>query len=229
MAENPLYCPGQHPDQHYGCHTYSQHGEDLVVLNLFTLAGIDKPGYLDLGAHHPHTISNTRLLYERGSRGVNVEANPALLRAFQVYRPDDLTLNVGVVPKGSRIDTLMMYDSTSGRNTMSEQEAARVLSKREMGPIKDRLKVPTMTIDEIVKACPGGVFPPFLSIDLEGLDYDVLNTADFSQSFPLVICAEVRRDDTSVAQLLVERDYIIHSRMGENVIFIDRSIESKVY
>ena len=70
-----------------------------MLCNLFRLMGIERPGYLDLGAHHPYVISNTALLYERGSRGVNVEANPALVVAFREVRPDDVTVNVGVGPE----------------------------------------------------------------------------------------------------------------------------------
>src|SRR5690606_9910227 len=71
-----------HPDQHYGHITYSQHGEDLLILNLFDQLQIKNPSYLDLGAHHPTDISNTKLLYDRGSRGVNIEANRHLIEAF---------------------------------------------------------------------------------------------------------------------------------------------------
>lgn len=89
----------RHRNQKFGRTTYAQHGEDLMICNLFSIIGVDRPGYLDLGAHHPYVISNTALLYERGSRGVNVEANPVLLDAFREARPEDVSVNLGVGPE----------------------------------------------------------------------------------------------------------------------------------
>ena len=77
-------------DQLYGSRTYAQHGDDLAILNIFDMIGITRPSYLDIGAHDPFKISNTALLYLRGSRGINVEANPRLIEAFRVQRPDDV-------------------------------------------------------------------------------------------------------------------------------------------
>ena len=68
--------------------SYSQFGEDLALINLIG----DRTGrYLDIGAHHPSRFSNTRLLYERGWSGVNVEANPELISAFEKARARDTT------------------------------------------------------------------------------------------------------------------------------------------
>ena len=77
--------------------SYSQCGEDLIIAFLFRSLGIERPGYIDIGAHHPTYLSNTRLLYARGSRGINIEANPALIRRFRTQRPGDVNLNIGIV------------------------------------------------------------------------------------------------------------------------------------
>jgi len=71
-----------HRDQWFGGRTYAQHGDDLAVLNIFKRLGIEKPSYLDVGAYHPFDLSNTALLYERGSRGIVVEPNMALGNAI---------------------------------------------------------------------------------------------------------------------------------------------------
>jgi hypothetical protein len=58
-----------HPHQWYGGRTYAQHGDDLAIINLFNCLRIRQPSYLDIGAHHPFHLSNTALLYQRGSAG----------------------------------------------------------------------------------------------------------------------------------------------------------------
>ncbi len=95
-----------HPDQAFGDKTYSQFGEDLILLNVFYKLGIEKGRYFDVGAHNPWNISNTALLYERGWRGVCVEANPNQISGFELARPEDNILNVGV---GCSIGTAPFY------------------------------------------------------------------------------------------------------------------------
>ena len=56
-----------HPDQLFGDKTYAQHGDDLVIRAIFHSLGIATPSYLDVGAHHPERISNTKLFYDNSS------------------------------------------------------------------------------------------------------------------------------------------------------------------
>jgi hypothetical protein len=209
-----------HPDQHYGHLTFSQHGEDLMIVNLFKLMGIDKPSYLDLGAHHPVDVSNTALLYSRGSRGVNIEANDDLIGAFKDHRVGDINICVGVGPKSGSYD-FMMFDDRSGRNTLSFEEFQKTFPGV---PAKTRTIV-VKTLNEIVEyieCIGGGKWPDFLSCDLEGLDYDTLLAASFGVlDGPKIICVEVRHGETlKFAEMLNRKGYCDYCRMGENMIFV---------
>jgi FkbM family methyltransferase len=212
-----------HPDQAFGHISFAQHGDDFMTLNLFRLLGIEKPSYLDLGAHHPFDISNTALLYARGSRGVNVEANPILFPAFLVHRPMDMNLNVGVGPK-SGTKPFYMYDDKSGRNTFS---AAEVKSLEGLMTVKTRVDLPIVTLDEIIQFHCGGLYPDFLSCDIEGLDYVVLAGADMSKSAPKVLCVETRRhEEMSMRIMLASKDFKFYCRMGENLFFVHKGVEN---
>jgi FkbM family methyltransferase len=207
----------RHRDQIFGSTTYAQHGEDLMLCNLFRLMGLDRPGYLDLGAHHPYVISNTALLYERGSRGVNVEANPLLVEAFREARPDDLTINVGVGPEQG---TLPFYQFTkqSGLNTFSE---AIVAARSDRHPVEEVVHLPVWTISKIVDEYCGGVYPDLLSLDLEGLDLAVLKSADFSISRPRVVIAELQGEEAEEARLLMYGwGFRVLCRMVSNLLFV---------
>ena len=50
---------------------WSQYGEDLVLLSM--LKDVDRGFYVDVGAMHPKYESVTKLFYDRGSRGINLE------------------------------------------------------------------------------------------------------------------------------------------------------------
>jgi len=112
----------------WGHTSYSQCGEDHIIRFLFDqYLGIEKPSYLDLGAHHPNGINNTRLLYRRGSSGINIEANPDMLRNFERLRPREINLNIGVVDaenSGRPLDFFVM--SVPKMSTFSEDEAQRL-------------------------------------------------------------------------------------------------------
>lgn len=214
-----------HPDQHFGPVTYAQHGEDLMLLNLIHLIGTGPKTYLDLGAYDPTTISNTRLLYERGHRGVNVEANPNLIEAFERERPEDVNVcrAVGLLAGAG---PLYMFSSTSGRNTMSIDEV-----QNYDHPVEQTLTVPVSTINQIVECCCNGRFPDILLCDIEGLDYDVLDSADFERlGRPMIICVETRRHEGERMRTMLNRKgFGFLCRMGENLIFLRAEMMQRVY
>lgn len=215
-----------HPDQRWGHISYAQHGDDFMLINLFELLGVVKPSYLDLGAHHPFIISNTALLYARGSRGVNVEANPDLIKEFEKHRPEDKNICVGVGPTAG-VFTFYKYSDTSGRNTFSRSETKTL---EGVLTVKNTIELPVVTIDGIVERHCDGRYPDLLCTDLEGWDYEVLHSADFSRSKPKVIVAEVRHNDAlSITMLLNMRGFFTYCRMGENIFYIDKEYINRVY
>lgn len=216
-----------HPDQHYGCFTFAQHGEDIIFLNIFKLLGIDAGGYLDLGAHHPETISNTKLLYDRGWRGVNVDANPYVIKEFERQRPADTTVNAAVALKAGEVE-LYLYSRQSGRNTIDPAEVERM---RHWASPRETQRVPSLTINNIVQLYCKGHFPDLLSMDIEGMDYDVLQSARFEEfGFPKVVCVETRFQDTVRMQgMMVDKGYSLYMRAGENLIFVLREYWTRIF
>lgn len=214
-----------HPDQHFGSVSYAQHGDDFMLLNIFKLLGIENPSYLDLGAHHPFIISNTALLYERGSRGVNIEANPNLYQNFVLFRPEDTNVNIGVGLKDG-LSPFYMYSDTSGRNTFSQEESKSVPGMT----IKKVIDLPIITINQVKDLYCDGVWPDLLTTDIEGLDYSVLESMHMDENHPRVICTETRiNDGEKIKALLKDRNYFCYCRMGENLFFVHEAFRSKVF
>lgn len=179
-----------HPDQVYGPSTYAQHGDDLIILNIFDAMEIERPSYIDIGAHHPVNISNTALLYKRGSRGVNVEANPNLIEAFHQLRPDDVNLNCGVSDQPGSM-TFYMIDKWSGRNTFVKASAEQFVRENPAFRIELEIPIEVVTVDQIIEKHCGGAFPDFMSIDVEGLEYRILKSITYERWAPKLICAEI--------------------------------------
>ncbi len=218
-----------HRDQRWGCTSYAQHGDDFMLLNLFELLGVKKGTYLDLGAHDPKDISNTALLYERGWRGVNIEANPHLFQGFVKGRPEDFNVCCGVGPASGE-GILYLYSTTSGLNTMDSGQV-RELSDA-MGQPRDQLIVPVKTLDEIVAQYCGGVWPELLLSDIEGFDYAVLRSANLESSGPnpLVVCVETRKSDSARMKAMMEgKGFLSYCRMGENLFFVRERFYDKLF
>jgi FkbM family methyltransferase len=207
-------------DQLYGPRTYAQHGDDLIILNIFDMIKIARPSYLDIGAHDPFKISNTALLYMRGSRGINVEANPQLIKAFRTQRPEDVNLNVGVAPEAGTL-TFHMFDERSGLNTFSPEQARRIEQGGQFR-VRKKIEVPTMTVTDILDTHWSGGFPDFLSLDVEGLDLDILMSIDFARAAPKLICVEANSAEIGRRMLafLEAKNYVLFFRAAANLFFL---------
>lgn len=222
-----------HQDQRWGHISYAQHGDDLLLINLFELIGIPKPSYLDIGAHHPEIISNTALLYNRGSRGLNVDANPELIEKFKELRPEDVNLNLGVGPKTGKMPFYLFNSGPgshgAGRNTFSEKDRDQVIS--EGWPVARTIDVPVITLNNLVKHyATEGKFPDLLTLDVEGFDYAILEDTMFHpEDYPKVICVEARKHEQErFKMLLAFRGYKCLIRLAENLIFIRSEFEELV-
>lgn len=221
-----------HPDQRWGGRSYAQHGDDYMILNLFNLMGIERPSYLDVGAHHPSIISNTKLLYDRGCRGINVDANPELMMAFTDERPDDVNLLYGVGPEvGSK--TFYMFNLKNGqhgagRNTFCEKERDHII--REGWQVARMMEIYVTTLNHIVDSWSLSAWPDLLCVDVEGWDYEILKSAQFKLNSPKVICVETRRNESlHMGQMLKKKGFFPYCRMGENMFFVASEFMDLVY
>jgi hypothetical protein len=190
--------------------SYSQCGEDLLIAFLFEMLGVEKPSYMDIGAHDPNYLNNTKIFYDRGSRGINIEANPTLMRSFERLRSRDINLNVGVVDESSGAVTLDFYVmSMSTMSTFSKEEAERLVRETSL-KIARVIPVTTRGLAAIVRDCWQGIFPELLCVDIEGLDAVIIpSIASFEQKKrPSVICIETLTYSESARPERKRRDLI---------------------
>jgi hypothetical protein len=62
---------------------------------------------------------------------------------------------------------------------------------REKGyKIEKVLKIPLVRIDRVIAEHFGGAAPDYLSIDVEGLEFEILKTLDLTRYRPKVVCIE---------------------------------------
>lgn len=210
--------------------SYSQAGEDAVLSFLFSDKKISKINYLDLGTNIPDFGNNTFLFYTRGSRGICVEADALLINAIKTKRPEDNVLNLGVNinDNGETVKPFYVFNEPS-LNTFDHKEA---LKREGYGSFKiiRTDNVVLMTIAEIIdKHC--SALPDLLSIDIEGLDLQVLEALDLSR-YPIpVICAEtctysenhIRPKDDRIQAHMIANGYFVYADTYINTIFVNHS------
>ena len=63
------------------------------------LKKIKKGFYVDIGCYHPMKDSHTALLYKNGWKGVNIDISKESIEMFNIFRPKDINLNIGISTK----------------------------------------------------------------------------------------------------------------------------------
>lgn len=212
--------------------SYSQSGEDLIVKFIFDALGIINPSYLDIGAHHPFYLSNTALLYELGSRGINIEPDPTLFKTFLKDRALDKNINMGVGMEKADVDFYII--SVPTLNTFSRKEAERYIDEGDY-QITDVVKIPVDCVQNIIDKYNTGVFPHFLNIDAEGVDELIVKSIDYEKNYPIVICIETLTFSTSgnglkntaIIDFLLKNNYLLYADTNINSVFVKKDLWQK--
>jgi FkbM family methyltransferase len=172
--------------QNYPYSSFAQVGEDMILDRYFNEK---KSGfYVDIGANHPYIYSNTYKFYLKGWRGVNVDANLGTKKLFDAVRPKDINMDAGVSLTPGESDFYMFENNVF--NTLDKQTAERHCKEFSIS-VKEIIKVRTTTLADILNT----YLPPFqkidfMSIDVEGLDMEVLRSNDWEKYKPEVLAVE---------------------------------------
>lgn len=205
--------------------SYSQCGEDLIIKYIFKLRGINKPSYIDIGANDPFFINNTAIFYKEGCRGINIEANPNLIESFFNNRSEDVNLNIGIGNKEDFLDFYIMNDPTL--SSFSKEECNNYI-KTGKYKLAETKKIKLITLKHVIDKHNSGVFPDFMSLDAEGMDFEILQSIDFNKTSPKVICVEAaeyspigageRRSE--LINFLVNKGYYEYANTNLNAIMV---------
>lgn len=163
--------------------SFAQEGEDCLLERL--LAGKQDGFYVDVGAHHPQRFSNTYRFYLQGWRGINIDPLPGTKKRFDRLRPRDTTIECGIAERSGE---LLYYQFDEGAFNTFDEALAR---SRAAQPIATT-RVITLPLAQVLRQHGAvGQSIDFLSIDVEGLDLQVLRSNDWSQFRPTYVLAEV--------------------------------------
>lgn len=220
LVEYKDYCSGDFfiPD-FYSKVSYSQYAEDLLIESVLTeYIGFTDTGYfIDIGAYHPYKFSNTYKFYLNGWRGINIEPTPNKIELFNILRPGDININVGVSSKETSMD-FYIY-SENAYNTNDIDLVRERISNKNLHYIEKRM-VNFLTLQNIVDTYMGEKKFNLLNIDVEGHEMDVLNSYNWSFK-PYIIAIEMFNIEKSdVKDFLEAKNYRLMAKSVATGIFV---------
>lgn len=214
--------------------SFSQCGEDLLVAFILkNVMQINKISYLDIGCNHPYRLNNTAILRKEFEvrKGILIEPNPDLFHLIREKRKQDICLNIGVGLRGEVLPYYMMDNDTL--NTFSKEEADNAVQKGFQ--VKKCMDVKIYEINAILQKYFTDSGLDFLSIDIEGNDFEVLKAIRYDRIRPSVICTETLefmggKDERlfGLIEFYKKKDYVLIADTWINSVFIDvRQVKNK--
>ncbi len=202
---------------------YSQEGEDIIVARYFK--GKTSGFFVDVGAHHPTRFSNTYKLYLSGWTGINIDATPGSMIPFLQMRPKDINLEVGV----SDVENELNYYQFSepALNTFSKERMEFIL-KETPYKLVHSIKQKTQRLDKILdQYLTKNQTIDFLTIDVEGLDLNILESNDWNKYRPQMILVEDlyksldEINNSKCYQYLKKLDYTLTAKTFNTLLYSD--------
>ena len=208
--------------------SYSQEGEDMILARLF--AEKKEGFYVDVGAHHPQRFSNTYMFYLKGWRGINIDAMPGNMKLFNEIRPKDINLEF---PVSDSNHNLTYYEFNEPALNGFCDEISKKRDGLKQYKIVAQKELYTYTLSQLLdEYLPSNQKIDFLSIDVEGLDYNVLNSNNWQKYRPQVVLVEdlalssLREIDASkVITFMYEQKYNLYCKTVNTLIFITKYLQ----
>jgi FkbM family methyltransferase len=173
--------------------SYAQNHEDILLWR--ALKHIKTGFYVDVGANDPSDDSVTKLFYERGWSGINIEPSQEVYANLCQERSRDINLCCAV---GAHEGLTTFYDVPTRGWSTSDPGIGEY--RRSQDHAVDTREVPIHRLDGLLeKYCEGPLH--FLKIDVEGAEANVLQGLDLHRFRPWILLIE------SVSPITNEPDY----------------------
>ena len=200
---------------------YSQWGEDKYINDFFK--DIKNGIYLDIGCFHPFMYNNTCLLHRKGWRGINIDINPTSIDLFNIVRPNDINLCT-TINETKKTFEVYYDDPFSPVNTLDKQfyEKLKIKSNKDT----KKLTVESKSMKEILNISKIDNSIDFINLDVEGMDYKILQNINLNQLKPKLISVETHNVNgtksnnfESILTLMKKGRFSIHKRVGPTTLF----------
>lgn len=198
---------------------YGENSEDVLINSFFRKK---KQGvYLDIGCYHPIRASLTYGLFKKGWSGINVDISKNTINLFNICRPKDLNLNIGI----------------SDENLETEYFQAGIINQanslNEINNAK-KVKIKTVNLDTLIEKYQIKKID-YLNIDAEGLDYKVISGFSLKKIRPILITIEDFNNQNydiknlmknEINDFFYNKNYFLYSRTYCTSFYIDNKYKN---
>lgn len=202
--------------------SWSQEGEDQILRRIFE--GNSKGFYIDVGAHHPRRFSNTYLFYIQGWSGLNIDAMPGSMKSFNKCRPRDINIEVGIGLHECQMDYYIFNEPAL--NGFSKELSNERHDAESAYKINKIIKVNMLPLCMVInRNLPAGQTIDFMSVDVEGLDFEVLRSNDWTKYRPKFVLTEILSNSlhdielSNIGQLMTDVGYVVYAKCVNSVFF----------
>lgn len=193
---------------------YSQDKQD-EYLETYIFKGYKNGFYVDVGAHDGITINNT-LYFQKNNNwnGINIEPIKKIFDKLVINRPNDINLNYAVCNNDGETEFLNNIGYTemiSGiKHTFDQRHLNRLqLENEKYSSFTELIKVKTRKLETILDENNISHIN-YLSIDVEGAEFEVIKSINFDKVFIDVIGFENNYNDKSfyITKYLYSKGFI---------------------
>ena len=195
--------------------SYSQSWEDRTIHNLLN---INVGTYIDIGAGTPIWGSNTYFFYKRGWTGVTVDPIDFNIKLHKLLRPKDKQYRNLVNARNEKID---FFEMIPWEYSTTDEQLARIRESNGAIIFKN-YKCESISLKQLYETNPINR-PAILSIDVEGAEIAVIESNDWNQYKPDVICIEELNNPiygSMIRTTLESVDYKLYSYNGLSSVYI---------
>jgi FkbM family methyltransferase len=207
------------PFAHPVLKSFSQYNEDIILDSIFS--GKDKGIYIDVGANDPVILSNTKRFYDKGWHGINIEPNPILFQKLSKERPRDINLNIGI---GVVEAKMVFYEMSANTLSSFDRNAAIHGGKIHGAKLINQYEVQVKRLVDVWNEHLIGNKVDFMSVDVEGFDFKVLQSNNWQKNRPSAIMVEYNQSEGDfIKPYLDSNGYYLAYRNHTNGIYLDNS------
>ena len=210
---------------------YSQNLEEKYILDYFKDF---KGNLLDIGANDGKTLSNSLALIKRGWKGVLVEPSPVAFKRLEELYKDEYDICLFEKAIANKDGKCILHQSgklatnrfkgqdVSLISTILDKELERWTKWKNKLEWKD-IEVETWTFKTLMENSPIKKFE-FITIDAEGMDWDILQQINLKEVDCHLICLELikknnLKDYQRFADYLIPQGYKEWQRTADNLLF----------
>ncbi len=196
--------------------SYAQNREDVIIEAFFP--DVEKGFYVDVGANDPKDDSVTKLFYDEGWHGVNIEPSPRLLNKLNIERKRDINVGAGV----ASIEGILQFREYHNHGLSTFSDKMKKVYEQEIGEKTatfSEYKVAVRPLSKILDDIkPKHIH--FLKVDVEGYEYEVLASNDWIRYRPELICIEANHIIKDWHGILKKANYNLVFNDGLNEYFL---------